>query len=208
MLLPVEFPVPRCPVSYLGNGLREGGWPSGGSMGLPPGRFPRPLEARTSAPLRLGPEGLGGPTHRRRWLCLSPVDNPLPPVSEKPNAYVTLGTSCQSAIRRPLVRIRPGQVIQVAAEVVGIEGGHYLCGRLDIPLLENGSKGTDLADEDEAWYRVDLLLHGIFTRQGHRAVLRFEAGPPLVLTLTVLIPLTGGEAPEQLEGLLALAFLR
>ncbi len=176
-------------------------------MGLPPGRVPRALEARTGDTHRPSTMGLGTPAHRRRWLCLSPVENPLPPLTDTVKAFVTLGRAIPTAIRGPLVRIRPGQVVQAAAEVVSAEGNRHLCGRVDIPLLDNCYAGTELSDEDEAWYRADLLLQGIFTRQGHRAVLRFEPGPPLVLTVTVLIPLAGGEVPAQLEDLLAKAFL-
>ncbi len=194
-------------MSYPGNGLRGGSRPGSGNLGLPPGRSPRTPEARSGDPLRPFSEGLGGSAHRRRWLCLSPVENPLPPLADAPEAFDAQAAALPSALRGPLVRIRPGQVIQAVAEVVAADGGAHLCGRVTIPLLDQASVGTDLADEDEAWYRADLLLHGIFTRQGHQAVLRFEPGPPLALTVSVLIPLAGGETPPRLEELLSSAFL-
>ena len=195
-------------MSNPGNGLRVGSRPGTRSMDLPPGRVPRTLETRTGDTLRLSLGGLGGSGHRRRWRCLSPVENPLPPLSDSPRAAVVVfGPTLPCALRGPLVRIRPGQVVQVVAEVLDAGGGLHLCGRIDIPLLDNFHAGNGLVGEDEAWYRADLLLHGIFTRQGHRAVLRFESGPPMSLTVTVLIPLTGGETSAQLEDLLAKAFL-
>lgn len=190
------------------NGIRSGTRPGTRARGCPPVRSPRALETRTVGALRPALEGLGGTSHRRRWRCLSPSENPLPPLSDHPKPALGVPASLlPMSPQGPFIRIRPGQIVQAVGEVVCIGGVRHLCGRVVIPLLHNYNLGNDSPAEDEAWFRADQLLQRIFSRQSHRAVLRFEPGPPLGLTLTVFIPLTGNEALPHLEELLAKAFL-